>query len=601
MAYIGRGIENFSQIEVLDLITFTNSAGPYNITKDSVAFVPSTVNSLLIEVDGIIQAPASYTISGSTITFGASMPSTSTMNSMIHFGTGLITTPADGSVTAAKIASDAVTTAKILDNNVTVAKLPTTLDISGNTVTLPASVSGLGTGITNAQLAGSIDVTSKITGVVPSANLGSGTGSSANFLRGDSSWQEVATGTSWQSVTTGATLTAVAGNGYPINTTSNACTVTLPASASVGDTIEFVDYARTWGTNAVTINQNSLNFQGGAVTNPVYNTDGQSLTIVYVDATQGWIPTVDDEVTYETGIDHEYLVVGGGGSGGRDSSVTGSGGAGGAGGYRTNYGGTTLRLQNGATYTITVGTGGPVFGDPGTGAGAGAMGKDGGDSSIAGAKITTITGTGGGGGAGGNSSPIAGGNPGGSGGGGNENASSGDGGAGNEGGDGGSPSIPEGFAGGNGHDGGGTGNKIAGGGGGASEAGDTDGLGYGGDGLANSITGSSVTYAGGGGGANYNSSGTYLPGGDGGGGAGASYNEGPAVDGTDELGGGGGGCADGASNSSRDPTVGGDGIVILRMADGDAGTPSGEDSISTDVGGSGETVIKWIATGSYVV
>ena len=407
-------------------------------------------------------------------------------------------------------------------------------------------------------------------------------------------------GTSWQSVETGSTMTAVAGNGYPINTTSNACTVTLPASASVGDTIEFVDYARTWGTNAVTINQNSLNFQGGASTNPVYNTDGQSLTIVYVDATQGWIPTVDDEVTWETGIDHEYLIVGGGGSGGRDSASTGSGGAGGAGGYRTNYGGTALRLQNGATYTITVGTGGAVFGDPGTGAGAGAMGNDGGDSSIAGAKITTITGTGGGGGAGGNSSPIAAGNTGGSGGGGNEKATSGDGGAGNAGGDGGSPSIPEGFAGGNGHDGGGAGNKITGGGGGASEAGDTDGLGYGGDGLANSITGSSVTYAGGGGGSNYNASGTYLPGGDGGGGAGASYNEGPAVDGTDELGGGGGGCADGASNSSRDPTVGGDGIVILRMADGDAGTPSGEDSISADVGGSGETVIKWIATGSYV-
>ena len=106
MAYIGRGIENFSQIEVLDLITFTDSAGPYNITKDSVAFVPSTINSLLIEVDGFIQAPASYTISGSTITFGVSMRSTSTMNSMIHFGTGLITVPADGSVTSAKLASD---------------------------------------------------------------------------------------------------------------------------------------------------------------------------------------------------------------------------------------------------------------------------------------------------------------------------------------------------------------------------------------------------------------------------------------------------------------------------------------------------------------
>ena len=106
MAYIGRGIENFSQIEVLDLITFTNSAGPYNILKSTATFVPSTVNSLLIEVDGIIQAPASYTISTSTITFGVSMPSTSTMNSMIHFGTGLITVPADGSVTSAKLASD---------------------------------------------------------------------------------------------------------------------------------------------------------------------------------------------------------------------------------------------------------------------------------------------------------------------------------------------------------------------------------------------------------------------------------------------------------------------------------------------------------------
>ena len=31
----------------------------------------------------------------------------------------------------------------------------------------------------------------------------------------------------WQAVVTAATLTAVAGRGYPINTTSNACTVTL--------------------------------------------------------------------------------------------------------------------------------------------------------------------------------------------------------------------------------------------------------------------------------------------------------------------------------------------------------------------------------------
>ena len=159
MAYIGRGIENFSQIEVLDNITFTDSAGPYNILKGAAAFVPSTVNSLLIEVDGIIQAPASYTISGSTITFGASMASTSTMNSMIHFGTGLISTPADGTVTTAKIADDAITSAKIVDGAITGSDINSAFDVSAKTVTLPASVAGLGTGLTNAQLAGSIDNT----------------------------------------------------------------------------------------------------------------------------------------------------------------------------------------------------------------------------------------------------------------------------------------------------------------------------------------------------------------------------------------------------------------------------------------------------------
>jgi len=103
MAYLGRGLDKISNIELLDAITFTNSAGPYNITQSSVAFVPTTPNSLVISIDGVIQDPSSYTISVATITFDTSMASTSTMNFMYQMGVGLITAPADGSVTPAKL------------------------------------------------------------------------------------------------------------------------------------------------------------------------------------------------------------------------------------------------------------------------------------------------------------------------------------------------------------------------------------------------------------------------------------------------------------------------------------------------------------------
>jgi hypothetical protein len=102
----------------------------------------------------------------------------------------------------------------------------------------------------------------------------------------------------WQDVVTATTLTAVAGNGYPIDTTSNACTITLPAAASAGDQIIFTDYARNWATNSITIDSNGLNYQGQDDTYDVeYNTDGQSVHIVYADATKGWIPITDDDVT----------------------------------------------------------------------------------------------------------------------------------------------------------------------------------------------------------------------------------------------------------------------------------------------------------------
>ena len=101
MAYLGRGLDKISNIEVLDNITFDGSSS-YSITKGSVAFTPNSAQSCLISIDGVVQA-TNFTVSSSTINFGVAVPSTSTCNFFLHYGTGVMTVPSDGSVTNAKI------------------------------------------------------------------------------------------------------------------------------------------------------------------------------------------------------------------------------------------------------------------------------------------------------------------------------------------------------------------------------------------------------------------------------------------------------------------------------------------------------------------
>jgi len=137
MAYIGRGLDKISNVEVLDNITFDGSSS-YTLQKNSVNFIPSSANTLLLSIDGIVQA-GNFTVSGSTIDFGTAVAGTSTCNFVLHYGVGLITAPSDGTVTTAKIVDSNVTTAKLADDAVTAAKINNDI-ISGSTelATAPA-------------------------------------------------------------------------------------------------------------------------------------------------------------------------------------------------------------------------------------------------------------------------------------------------------------------------------------------------------------------------------------------------------------------------------------------------------------------------------
>jgi hypothetical protein len=400
---------------------------------------------------------------------------------------------------------------------------------------------------------------------------------------GNLSFTDVSGGISWQSsIVTGSTLTAVAGKGYWIDTTSNTCTITLPSSANVGDQLIFSDYARTWNTNKIIIDSNGLNYQGDPDTSTVeYNTNGQSVNIVYSGATKGWIPVSDDDVTDAPIVppyDIDFLVIAGGASGGNNAA----GGGGGAGGYRTS----TQTVSVGTAITITVGDGGASIAGSGNG-------NAGSNSSISGSGLTTITSAGGGYGSSHSSgNGGSGGSGGGAGGGGPQSGGTGN-----------TPSTSP-SQGNNGGSGEYVTTRAGGGGGGSSAVGvngngsSTPGkAGDGGDGTASSITGSSVTRAGGGGGGmNFPAPNIQGFGGAGGGGDGGLEGS-PITSGTAgavNTGSGGGGGIDGSTSSG----AGGKGVVILSMPDASYSTTT-TGSPTVDTGVSGKTVLTFTGSGSY--
>ena len=389
-----------------------------------------------------------------------------------------------------------------------------------------------------------------------------------------------------------ATFTAANGEGYFADTSSGGFTMNLPAG-SAGAIVSVQDYNNTFDSNALTIQPNGTEKINGGDGGGILKltTEGEGLTLVYIDSTVGWRSIQDSDFASQssnkliatggtvtcsgnfkihtftgpgtftvtqastTAANNivSYMVVAGGGGGG-DGDVSGAGGAGGFREYKGpadcytasplngNPGGTAVTVTAQA-YPITVGGGGA--------AGCGDANGVNGTNSI----FSTITSAGGGGGANGASGPAKTAGSGGSGGGKNwDNGTAGSGNTppvnppqGNPGGDNAGPSVGPAYG------AGGGGGATAAGGNGSPSAG-----GSGGAGATTSISASPTTYAGGGGGAR-NDSVQGGAGGSGGGGAGGGSGV-AAGNGTDNTGGGGGG----KDNCSPGGGAGGSGVVVIR-------------------------------------
>ena len=94
-------------------------------------------------------------------------------------------------------------------------------------------------------------------------------------------------GQKWQAVKT-SNFTASAGEGYFVNTTSGAITMTLPAG-TIGDEVVFIDYAGTFDSNTFTIAADGSEKINGSTADLTVSVERAANTLVYTDGTQGWL------------------------------------------------------------------------------------------------------------------------------------------------------------------------------------------------------------------------------------------------------------------------------------------------------------------------
>ena len=105
-----------------------------------------------------------------------------------------------------------------------------------------------------------------------------------------------------------ATFTAANGEGYFCNTTSGGFTVNLPAG-SAGAIVSVQDYNNTFDSNSLNVTPNGSEKINGGTGPIVLSTEGQGLTLVYIDATVGWRTVQDND--FSTAGSNFILATGG--------------------------------------------------------------------------------------------------------------------------------------------------------------------------------------------------------------------------------------------------------------------------------------------------
>ena len=235
-------------------------------TTFTLSTTPSSENVTMVAVQGVLQPKSSYSLMGPQLTFDAAPPASAFIEVTTFSGGGGGAGGGGGEALSALyraytgdgVANTFTVTSGVTANSVLVAEngilqRPTTdYTIAGSTLTL---------------------VTTPADGVdIQIRELSGGGGSSSPAL-------------TWNIASSNATM--VANNGYFVDTSGGAKTMTLPTSATLGDTIRINDLAGTFSTYNLTVARNGHKIQGIA-DNLLVDADQSSFGLVYSNSTYGW-------------------------------------------------------------------------------------------------------------------------------------------------------------------------------------------------------------------------------------------------------------------------------------------------------------------------
>jgi hypothetical protein len=244
-------------------IELDSATGDNTTTDFTVTTAPTAAEDLLVTINGLVQRPTTdYTVSGTTLTFTEA--------------------PFTGAVVAARTITAASTGPELSAD--TSPQLGGDLDINGynivstrtneDIIMIPAGTGDIVLG--NFRFDADQSVGSDQDNYVFTYDNSSGKVSLEEAAGGGTTWNEA----------TGNT-TMVAGNGYFVDTSSSAITMTLPASPSLGDEVSIIDGAGNAATNNITVGRNSEKIQGDAE-DMVVDVSEAAFTLVYYNSTNGW-------------------------------------------------------------------------------------------------------------------------------------------------------------------------------------------------------------------------------------------------------------------------------------------------------------------------